>query len=153
MSDNLPTLALFNSVESFCLKSGLFDRVNTFAADEPPGNGVYAAIWADRLRPVDGSGLSFTSASVDFNIRIYSSVLTLPPDIIDPNIIQATSTLFGLLIDDLDLEGLARQIDIRGIYGVAMDARAGYMSHKDGSISRVMTIVLPIIVNDVWEEG
>jgi hypothetical protein len=90
---------------------------------------------------------------MDLNVRIYSSLISIPNDAIDPNIVIATSTLFDKFANDFDLGGLARNIDFFGIHGTPMDAQAGYLAQQGGVVNRVMTITLPIIINDVWTES
>jgi len=48
-------------------------------------------------------------------------------------------------------DGLLRQIDVLGAYGIPLEATAGYLS-TGGNEYRVLTIVVPAIVNDLWEQ-
>jgi hypothetical protein len=151
--EGLPTQDLFDRIQSLSLATGLFDAVNTAEPKTPPGTGITCGIWVNRILPIDTSGLDTITIRLDFNVRIYSSLVIFPSDIIDPNIVRATSTLMDKFAQDLDLGGLAREIDFFGSYGVPMDAQAGYLAQPGGVVNRVMTITLPIIVNDVWKEA
>ena len=53
---------------------------------------------------------------------------------------------------DFDLGSNARNVDILGYSGAAVSARAGYLKLQGDAEYRVMTIILPIIINDVWAQ-
>jgi hypothetical protein len=149
---SLDVVAVLDGIVSHALASGLFERVNTHEPENPPGNGLSAAVWADRIEPARSSGLAATSVRVAFLVRIYASMLQEPADAIDPDMLTATSTLLGAYSGDFELGGSVRQIDLLGTAGVPLSAQAGYIT-QDSVLYRVMTIVLPVIVNDVWEQA
>jgi hypothetical protein len=82
---------------------------------------------------------------------IYMSMLAEPQDDIDPRLMEATDKLFASLVGDFTLGGQARYIDVFGSEGESLRADPGYIS-QDGKIFRVMTIAVPVILNDVHEE-
>jgi hypothetical protein len=43
-------------------------------------------------------------------------------------------------------------VDLLGSAGAPLSAQAGYLN-QDGRLFRVMTLTLPIIVNDVWDQA
>lgn len=144
--------SILDRLTSHAMSTGLFERVNTHEPTNAPGNGLTCALWADRIGPVRSSGLNSTSARIIFNVRIYSNMNAEPQDAIDPNVIKAVDTLFTAYSGDFTL-GVddVRHIDLLGVYGIPLEARAGYLK-QDGSEYRVVTISVPVIVNDVWEQ-
>lgn len=145
--------AIFNAVVSHAAATGRFERVNQHEPQNAPGNGLTAAVWIDDLVPVLSSGLATTSALLVFNVRIFGSMLAEPQDGIDPKVTAAACALFVAYAGDFELGGNVRCVDIRGMAnGTQLRARAGYLS-QDGKFMRVMTITLPVIVNDAFDEA
>lgn len=145
--------AHLNSLVSHAMTLGLFERVNAHEPKNAPGNGLTCAVWVDTVRPdPQGSGLAATSALVVYKLRIYTSMHSEPQDAIDPEVLNAVDVLWTSLIGSLTLEGSVRCIDVRGMAGVRMEAQAGYVKQADTEM-RVMTITLPLLVNDVWAEA
>lgn len=142
---------ILDGVVSHALASGWFERVNQHEPKSAPGNGITAAVWADRIEPARASGLQKTSARVVFNVRIYSSMLQEPQDDIDPQIMLAVDDLMTAYSGDFELGGNVRNVDLLGMGGTPLSAQAGYIN-VSGTMYRVMTISLPVIVNDVWDQ-
>ena len=143
---------LFNAVESHAAASGLFERVNTHEPKNAPGNGLTAAVWVDRVWPVRSSGLASTSALVVLMVRIFTNMISEPQDAIDPNITAAVGVLFDAYSGDFELGGTARQVDLLGQTGTPLSAQAGYVE-QDHKLFRVITITVPIIVNDAHTQA
>jgi hypothetical protein len=149
----LNTLALVDGLVSNAMQLGVFDSVNMHEPKSRPGNGLTLAIWADTIAPyTQGSGLNVTSAVVTFNLRAYTTMLHEPQDSIDPNLMQAVDTLFAQYSQDFDLGGSIRNVDLLGESGAGLSAQAGYLN-QSGTIYRIVTIVLPVIINDVWGQS
>jgi hypothetical protein len=53
---------------------------------------------------------------------------------------------------DFTLGGLVECVDLLGMTGQRLEARAGYLE-QDRKIYRVMTITLPVIVAEAWEQA
>lgn len=150
---SLNVTGILDGVISHAMALGLFEQVNTSEPKNAPGNGLTAAVWADRIEPVaPASGLAATSARIVFNLRIYSSMTQQPQDAIDPNIVTALDTLMGAYSGDFDLGGTIRNVDLLGAHGVGLSAQAGYIN-QDNKLFRVMTVTVPVIVNDVWSQS
>ncbi|MFF9002609.1 hypothetical protein ACF1GW_35700 [Streptomyces achromogenes] len=148
----LDITGILDAAVSHASASGYFDQVNGHEPIHPsPSGGLTAGVWVDRVTPVRSSGLNSVTALVVLNIRLYTSAQQLPLDAIDPNMIAAVDALCTAYSGDFTLGGLVRQVDIFGTYGQSLDVRAGYLP-QDGALQRVMTIWLPCIVNDLWEE-
>lgn len=145
--------AILDEVVSHAMALGLFERVNTHEPKNAPGHGLSAAIWVDSIGPVPlGSGLSSTTGRVAFQVRLFSNMLQEPQDAIDPEMVKAVDALLGAYSGDFDLGGSVRNVDLLGQAGAPMSAQAGYIN-QDGKLYRVMTIVLPVIVSDLWEQA
>ena len=147
---SLDTGAILNVVTSHASAAGLFERVNQHESKNAPGNGLTFAAWLDQIGPARGSsGLAQTSALVVLNARIYTSMLSEPQDAIDPAMAGAVDVLMSAYSGDFALGGTARCVDLLGMAGISLSARAGYLI-QDGKPYRVFTITLPIIVDNVW---
>lgn len=145
--------ALTDAVVSHAAASGHFERVNAHEPKNSPGNGLTCAVWAQTVVPIPAaSGLNSTTGRVLFNVRIYSNMLQEPQDGIDPEVLKAVDTLFTAYSGDFTLDGLVRNVDLLGTYGVAMTAVAGYVPIGNNTMYRIMTISLPLIVNDLWSQ-
>jgi hypothetical protein len=144
--------ALMTGVADHALRSGLFERVNGHEPKNAPGNGLTAAVWVDTIDPVAlASGLAATAARVAVMLRIYSSMLQEPQDAIDPNVVSAASALMASFSGDFDLGGQVRNVDLLGQHGVGLRAQAAYLE-QDRKHYRVMTVTVPLIINDVWNQ-
>lgn len=148
----LDILGLTDAVVSHAMASGRFETVNGHEPKSAPTvGGLTAAAWSDRVTPVRSSGLDSLSVLLTFNVRIYGSADQQPLDAIDPNMLAAVDDLCRAYSGDFTLGGLVRQVDLLGIHGQPLDVRAGYLQ-QDGALYRVMTIALPVVVNDLWDE-
>jgi len=144
-------LPVFQAVESHALTLGRFEQVNLHEPKSKPGNGLTCAIWIQDIFPALSSGLSSTSGVLVFFVRIYQNMLREPQDSIDPEVLEAVSELFAAYAGDFTLAGLIRSVDLRGMAGPPLSAKAGYIN-QDGAMLRTMTITLPLIINDLWDE-
>lgn len=144
---------VFDEVESHCLRSGLFERVNTHEPKASPGNGLSAAVWVQRIGPLAAaSGLASTTGRLELRIRIFSNMLQEPQDAIDPNILLTVDTLLEQFSGDFRLGGRVRNVDLLGAHGEGLSAQAGYVKVQSSNY-RVMDIVLPLIINDIWAQA
>jgi hypothetical protein len=140
------------AVESHALASGYFDAVNGHEPKSAPQNGLTCAVWVEQIGPArGGSGLDSTSARLALNVRLYTPMVQEPEDAIDPALMDALDALLAAYSADFELDGLVRQVDLLGTYGDPLSVRAGYLT-TSGAEYRVMTITLPLIVNDLWEQ-
>lgn len=143
---------ILNAVESHALASGFFQAVNGHEPKAAPQNGLTAAVWVEQIGPArGGSGLDSTSSRLALFVRLYTPMVSEPEDAIDPDLMTALDALLAAYSGDFELDGLVRQVDLLGTYGDPLSARAGYLT-TSGAEYRVMTITLPLIVNDLWEQ-
>lgn len=144
--------SILAQVTSHAQTLGVFDRFGGAEPENAPGNGLTGACWVQEIGPDrTGSGLASTSMLLLLNVRLYKPVNDLAPELLDPEMVKALDLLFAAYIGDFSLNGLIRNVDIRGAKGTPLSGRAGYQQ-IDESVYRVFTITLPLIVNDVWNE-
>lgn len=138
---------------SHAMTTGYFARVNQYEPKSNPGTGLSCAVWVQSLgAALAQSGLNSTSAYFVLNVRIYTSMLAEPQDMIDPTIMEAVDKLMAAYSGDFTLDGLVRNVDLLGSQaGQGLGGQAGYLS-IDNQINRVFTIILPLIVNDAWTQ-
>jgi hypothetical protein len=144
---------VIDAAVSHAQRTGYFDSVNAHEPKSSPGNGVSCAVWVNKIDPIKRGGLNSTSLRVELNVRIYASMMQEPQDMIDVNMVLAMDSLMASYSGDFQLDGLAglRSVDLLGIHGTGLAAQAGYLN-TDGKLMRVITITLPLIMNDVWEQ-
>lgn len=131
---------------------GLFERVNMHEPKNAPGNGLTAVVWVQDIGPIAArSGLSASSARVLMNVRVYVPMLAESQDLTDPNLVAAVDALLTAYSGDFDLGGRISNVDLLGAHGIPLQAQAGYLE-QDRKHYRVMTITVPLIVNDAWEQ-
>jgi hypothetical protein len=145
---------VIDRIASFALVSGYFDEVNGAEPKSSPGTKVTFALWVQNIIPVNSSGLAITSGLFILNGRIYMSMLSKPYELIDPKITTATSYMMASMNTSFQLGGAdgVRAIDILGMEGTKLSAQAGYVE-IDRQMMRVMTITIPIIINDMWTQS
>lgn len=150
---SLDIRGVLDAIQSHALASGYFDAVNGNEPTSPPDtSGITCAVWVEQISPAaGGSSLISTSTRLCFYVRLYTGMLTEPADAIDPNLMTALDALMAAYSGDFTLGGLVRQVDLLGAYGDPLGARAGYLV-EGGTEFRVMTITLPVIVSDLWDQ-
>lgn len=149
---SLGTQAILDAAVSHADATGHFEWVTSHEPKSAPTD-VGAAFWANYIGPVPAnSGLDITSAVLVLNCRIYTSMLTEPQDLIDPRIIDATDALMAAYTGDFTLGGLIECVDLLGMTGEQLEAKAGYLE-QDRKIFRIMTINIPVIVAEAWEQS
>lgn len=145
---------LIDQIASKAMTLGLFDRVNQHEPKNKPGRGLTCAVWIDRIEPARGrSSLNATDVRVVFNVRIYTNMLQQPQDAIDPSVMNACDLLMEAYTGDFDLGDPNRFIDLLGMtQGHEMMAQSGYIN-IDNMVYRVMTLVVPVIVQNAWTQA
>lgn len=140
---------LFDNLISHAQATGLFETVNGHEPKSGPGGGVHAAFWAGTIDPVPrASGLAVTSLRVEVLLRLQTNMLQQPYDAIDPNLIDATTTMLKAYSGDFQLDSSVMEVDLLGEYGAALGARFGYLN-QDGTLYRAVVITIPVILDDV----
>lgn len=143
---------ILDAVVTHASEIGRFDVVNRHETKRAPGNGMTASIWVNNVQPIRTSGLSTTTTRIEFMVRIYSNSLSQPYDDIDTLLTQTLDALFAAYIADFTLGDLIRHVDVFGAYGQGLGARAGYIN-QDGKEFRVLSVTLPVLVDDLWDQS
>jgi len=151
--------AITDALMSHAQLTGRFDRVNSFEPKSPPGTNLTCSVWMNALRPhAIESGLAATSAYLVMNVRLYLPMLSgggvEQDDQIDPLLLTVTNELMVAYSGEFTLAGLIRNIDLLGAGGAELSAEAGYVQigGQGGVTHRIMTITVPMIINDAWEQ-
>lgn len=143
---------VLSAIVSDVQRSGYFDKVNTHEPKKAPKSGLTAAVWFAGVDPIAlASGLASTSARIVYTLRLYQSMLMEPQDMIDPRMTKAMANIMRRYNDDFDFEGLIRNIDLLGAFGVSLSAISGYLEIQ-GKQFRIIDITIPCIVNNVWPQ-
>lgn len=142
---------LFDRISSHAAGLGLFDYpVATHEPKNAPGNGAWCAIWLDTVAPMPRlSGLNESAGRIVFRVRIGASALTEPQDSIDPAVLTAVTSLMSEYSGHFTLDGVAIAIDLLGMYGVALNAAAAFVTIQQ-RIYRVMEIQVPVLYDPMW---
>ncbi len=147
------TEAMMSALVSHALEAGLFESANKHEPKSAPGTGTHAAIWVQSISPVAlASGLASTSARIEFSVRVYVSMIAEPQDAIDPASGLAVDVLMTKYSADFTLGGTIKNVDVLGACGPGLSAEAGYLQVDQG-MYRVMTITVPLIVNDAYTQA
>ncbi|MFF7734263.1 hypothetical protein [Streptomyces sp. NPDC007984] len=150
----LDSQGIVDRLASHAMSLGIFDRVNTHEPKNAPGRGLSCAIWVQRIDPAGTlSGLSSTTGRITFNVRCYTNMLQQPEDAIDPNLLRAVDALISAYSGDFTLGGTVRNVDLLGMGGSGgLYVEAGYLNMNE-RIYRLMTLWVPILVNDLWDQA
>jgi hypothetical protein len=131
--------------------TGLIETVNG-ELTHTPGQGLRAAVWLGPGEAVPArSGLAATSVRVDAKVRIYGPVFAVPVDEIDPTMLRALDAICGAYLDGFGMDGVGAEADPQGISGRRLSWEPGYLDVQAGTC-RVVTLTLPVIVDDVWKQ-
>lgn len=150
---SLDVTGILNAVESHAMAAGLFESVNGHEPKSPLPSGLHCAVWVQSISPVPaGSGLAATTGRVELTVRVYQPMLLDPQDAIDPLVLGAVDLLMGVYSADFELGGQVRNVDLLGQAGPPLSAQAGYLT-VGNTLHRVMSITLPLIVNDLWTQA
>lgn len=131
---------------------GIFERVNGHEPKSTGTKGLVCNYWVDSIDPAGPSGLANTSIRLTMNAQVESSAFQQPYDGIDPLVMNAVSALYGKYIGGFTLGGLVEEVDVRGMYGVPLSAKAGYVE-RDRVVLRVVILKIPLIINDLFPEA
>jgi hypothetical protein len=144
---------VFDKIVSYAMATGRFATVNQHEPKSAPPNSPACSIWIQRIRPLRTSGLAITSVVVTFQVRMYVSFVSQPYDMIDPKVTAATTDFMGALSGDFDFgtDADVRSVDLLGMSGQMLEAQAGYME-IDRRMFRVMTLTVPVLVNDAFQQ-
>ena len=141
-----------DAIASYGAASGFFDAVMLHEPKSAPGKGLSLAIFLAPVEPIQSSGLAATSVRMVINAQLRCSMLREPQDDIDLDLLEAADALMTAISGDFDLGGSVRAVDLLGQHGPGLSAQTGYITH-DGHMYRVIDVLIPCLVNDVWSQG
>jgi hypothetical protein len=141
-------------IQSMVQATGLFTAgVVLHEPKNAPGKGLFCAMWLEEIGPVPSeSGQNVTTGRVAFTVRVYLPMLTQPEERIDQKMGGAVGAIMGLLSGDIDLQDNVKYVDLLGATGTPLSAKGGYVT-IDTTMFRIMDIVCPLIINDIWLQG
>ncbi|MCP2248738.1 hypothetical protein [Lentzea aerocolonigenes] len=140
-------------IESMILATGLFKQVNLHEPKNAPGKGLVCAVYLDDIGPVpQESGQNVTTGRVVFKARIFLPMLTKPEGLIDQTIGHAACKIIEVLSGDIDLQNNVKYVDLLGATGTTLSAKGGYLT-IDTTMFRIMDVTIPLIFNDIWNQG
>jgi hypothetical protein len=146
---------IHNAMVSVVQKSGYFKQVNDHEPTSPAsGLDMFAACWLQLLRPIAArSGLNTVSGLLVYNVRMYTSQISDQQDYIDPQMIRATAKLMSSYSGAFTLGGLITAVDLLGLSGdIPLSGIAGYLQLGTTKY-RVMTITVPMVVDDLFTQA
>jgi hypothetical protein len=144
--------AVLDKLVSYAMATGRFDSVNQHEPKDAPGNGVSCAIRAQLISPLpELSGQAETTGILQMSVRIYTSMTKEPYDMIDPEVMAATTDFMAAISGDFNFGSTVYAVDLLGINGTPMSAQAGYLE-IDRRVFRVMTITVPIIIDNMFTQ-
>lgn len=144
--------SITNALVSHAKSLGIFDSVNEHEPENAPA-GLGVGIWVQGIAPAaGGSGLVSTTGLLIYNVRIYTSMVSEPAGAIDPQLLSAVDSLIAAYSGDFTLGGNVREVDLMGEFNTPLSAEAGYLE-QSGQLYRVMTITVPIVINDIWDQA
>lgn len=141
-------------LQSHAMKLGRFDNVFGAEPKAKPGTGVNAAIWVQSFYPRSAPhGLATTSMVLTMTFRVYTDLFAEHPDVIDPRMMEAVGQFITLVSADFTLDGMSnvQAVDLAGAFSNGLGGQAGY-AEISGTMFRIFTVDIPIILNDVFEQ-
>lgn len=132
---------------------GLFEQVLDHEPVSAPGSGLVYALWVKNIRPIPArSGLNSVSARLEFTGRVLMPADTEPQGDVDVAVTGAVNGLMNAYCGDFELGGAVAEVDLLGEHGASLGADFGY-TRFDSTTYRAATLVVPLILNDVWTEA
>jgi hypothetical protein len=142
-----------NGLLNVASTSGLFDVVQGHEAKSAPaGNGLSAYLFGAKILPTQSGGLAALSVIVEFQLNILNNAFFEPADAIDPMVMNAAGEFMGTLAAGFTLGNTVREVDLLAGDSEGLRAEAGYVQ-IESTMFRVMSVFIPILINDVWPTG
>jgi hypothetical protein len=150
--DEAAVNTLMTNVTDHASRLGVFRSVNKHEPKGAPGSGMRYSVWVQTIEPLGAaSGLAETSGYVVLWGRIFGNAFMKPEDELDPQMLTAATTLLAAYSGDFNFGDTVRNVDLLGTFGQKMGAQAGYVTIQQ-TMYRVMTITIPVIINDMWTQ-
>lgn len=144
---------VLDAITSHAAQLGPFEQITTHEPKTAPTQGLTGAVWVQELDLIARmSGLASSAVRVGFILRLYDNMIREPQDSIDPGMVKVVNLLWLAYNGDFNLGGVVMGIDLLGEYGNGLMMRSGYIK-QDGKLLRAMTIYLPVIVADAYDQA
>lgn len=151
-ADNSLPGRLLVAVADAAAQCGWCKSSETFEPKSAPQSDFHFAVCMMNATPTRRSGLISTTFRIELACRIYVSMLREPQSSIDPDITAAAWDLMQSYSAGFTLGGLVQQVDLLGESGEPLDLKFGYIG-IDKHLYRIAEITLPVICNDVFDQG
>jgi hypothetical protein len=144
-----PTATIVNTLLSHAKKCGRFSSVSARELITAPPSGVAVSIYFARMVPTL-SGLASTSTIAVFTVELSMVLPQFPADGVEVDLLNAHDVLCAAYSGDFDLGVEGASIDLLGDR-IPMESVAGYKTIGK-QLLRVISITVPVSVNDVWSQ-
>lgn len=146
---------IIDAVVSDVKQSGYFSQTIEDTINKGPDGKLTALVWLQNVGVAQrASGLNTSAAMLTFMIRVYANQIARDKPVfvetMPRRLVKAVSNLIRRYHDNFDFGGVCRNVDCLGEFvGGGLSATSGY-EEIGGSWYRMMTLAVPVIVNDVW---
>lgn len=133
-----------------------FDHVAQAEPASPPGKGLYAAVWFDRIQPVTNlSTLTHIAMLYVYMVRLYKNANTEPRDSIDLDLVDATDAFLSSVFGTHKLGSTLYEIDALGRYSDGVQVNTDYVQFggRNAALYRVVDVSLPVYGLEAYTYG
>lgn len=133
-----------------------FDHVAQAEPSSPPGKGLYAAVWFDRIQPVERlSTLTHIAMLYVYIVRFYKPATSEPRDSIDLDLVDATDAFLTSVFGTHKLGSTLYEIDALGRYSDGVQVNTDYVQFggRSAPLYRVVDITLPVYGLEAYTYG
>lgn len=148
----LNSKAILNAMVTHVKTLGGVKSVKTHEPKSAPVFGSVSIWLRELLVDPSRSGLNRTNVSLVWTVRVYGNMLAEPQDEIDLELLDIMDRIVTSFNADFTLGNQCKGIDIMGMAGTALGAKAGYFE-QDKKMYRVIDVTVPVLVNNVWTQG
>lgn len=143
---------LIQAVASDAQQLAWFESAGTEEPKSAPSANMHFAVWLMNAKPARTSDLVSTSFRIELAGRIYLNMLREPTGNIDADLAAAAWDLLGRYSSGFTLGSLIREVDLLGEHGEPLGVQFGYVT-IDHRLYRIADVVLPLICDDVFDQG
>lgn len=148
-------LGISNAIAGKVSATGYFLSVTKHDWRSAPSEpGLVAAVIGQNITPLLSSGLASVSMRLEVIVRILLKPGE-PEDLIDFALLGGADAVMGAMISDSKIgitDGSVRCVDVLGSDGEPLRAECGWVDIGQTQY-RMCDVFIPILLNDVWNEG
>jgi hypothetical protein len=137
---------------SFVAGLGVVEDVNGGDIRHMIGGGLKAGIFVSDLTTIRSSGLDAVSVRLEQTIRLYERLQVEPSDVLDVETLRAVDAICNAFVENFEIDGIVRQVDVLGEHGQPLRARPGFLTVQEQDC-RIADVMVPLICDDVWIYG